>query len=71
MGYWDSKTAEIVIEIDQTQEEKDIILIHEAMHAVAEILKQNKFIKKLPDHRFIENSACNLLYIFKKSGRWK
>ena len=71
LGYWNPATAEIVIDIDQSREEKDIVLIHEAMHAVAEILKQAGHIKKLPDHRFIETAASNLLHIFKLAKRWK
>jgi hypothetical protein len=71
LGYWNCKTAEIVVASNQSQKDKDIILIHECLHAVAEMLKQKKIIKKLPDHRFIENTAINLLHLLILAGKWK
>ena len=71
LGYWDPKTAEIVVNSRQSKEQQDIVLIHECLHAVAELLKQNKFIKILPSHDFIEKAAYNLLYLFKQAKKWR
>ena len=71
LGYFDEKTGEIVIHSEQTDIEKDIILIHEVLHLVASTLKQTGVIKKQPDHDFITNCSTQLLACFVLMDKWK
>ena len=70
LGYFDERTATIVINSNQSEFEKDVILIHEFLHATATQLKQLGVIKKQPDHAFITNCSQQLLALFVASDKW-
>lgn len=69
-GYFDERTGEIVINSNQSEYEKDVILIHEFLHLTASGLKQMGIIKRQPDHKFITNCSQQLLALFVASGKW-
>lgn len=67
-GYFDPATGTIAIEKDQPEEGKVVILIHELLHTVAEMLRQQGTIKRQPQHAFITGAAPMLAYLLASCG---
>lgn len=70
-GYFDLGTGELAINSKIPKRYQDSTLIHEILHATAEMMVQMKIIKKHPDHKFIGNCAQQLLIMFALAGKWK
>jgi Zn-dependent peptidase ImmA (M78 family) len=70
LGYLDIEKYEIVINADQPEAGKQLILLHELIHLIAEHLKDEKLINRQPDEKFVTYLAGHLFPILVESGLW-
>lgn len=70
LGYFDPRTGTIHVDPALPWEGKNVILLHELLHLVAEMLVQSGAIRRQPDHAFIEAAAPTLLYLLVAAGAW-
>lgn len=71
LGYFDRKTGTIAIRRKQPKAGKHIVLLHEALHFIAEMMRQSGAIKRQPTHAFISGAAPGLLMFLVSAGFWK
>ena len=70
LGYWDPGTGTIVIDKEQPEPGKHVVLLHELMHLTETMLLQSGLIKTEVDHGWITMMAPNLLLLLVKSGMY-
>lgn len=70
-GYYDEGKTTIVINKNQSKVGKQIVLIHEMLHAIDAQFLAIGLSKKRMSHKLIQNLAPNLLMLFVFSGYWK
>lgn len=70
LGYFDRKTGEIGIEVDQHPVGKHHILLHEMLHLAAEKVKQTGLVKRQPSESFITYLTGALFPMLAMSDLW-
>ncbi len=70
LGCIDCRKREILINPDQPEVGKRLILLHEMIHATAEAMKMNGDCKRQPSEAFVTALAGNLFVMLGLSGLW-
>lgn len=70
LGCLDTGQGVILIEKNQPEVGKHLILLHEIIHLVAEILKEKGVLENKPDENFVKHCAGVLFPILAFSGIW-
>lgn len=71
LGYYDTRTATIVIDSNQSKAGKEEIFIHEVIHAIETQLILTGMWKTKIEHGVVKTLAANLLMMFVLAGKWK
>lgn len=70
LGHFDERTGTVVIDPDQPEVGKHIVLLHEFLHAVDTQLILTGITRRRADHRWIASAAPNLLALLVLSGMY-
>jgi hypothetical protein len=68
LGALNRATGDILIEPNQPEAGKHVILFHELFHYAAELMIQHGIIRRQPDEKFIESAAPIVLTFLVASG---
>lgn len=68
LGYFDPSNGEIAIAEGQDPFGERVILIHEALHLLEEMMIQSGWMKRHVNHKFIEGAAFGLAVVLLKAG---
>ena len=68
LGYWSLTKKEIVIEDNQPDAGKLVILVHEMLHLIDDQLVAAGALKRRTQHGFIHNSALPLVGLLSLNG---
>lgn len=71
LGHFNPQVGEIVIDADQPYAGKHIVLVHELLHVVDEMLVSCGHRKRRVSHDWISKAAPNLLACLIETGQWR
>lgn len=70
LGSWNETTGEILIEKDQPEIGKYVVLIHELLHLAETMCLQAGIIKRRVSHKFIGSAPVILFMSLVEAGFW-
>jgi hypothetical protein len=71
LGHWDPKKGEIVIRPNQPEPGKHVVLMHELLHMVDDLLVQQGITKRRMPHDWITHAAPNLVGLLAAAGLYR